>query len=178
MQQNNFMKEEHEDRIDRIVQEYGNDILRLCVLYLHDRSTAEDAAQDSLIKIDRKLDSFRGESSEKTWIMRIVANTCRDYYRTAWMKHLSSRVSWKETDVLSCSDEPAREEHERNTEVIRAVMRLKKPLREVILFRYYEEMTVQETARALRISDSAVNKRLRKAREQLKGDLWEVYFDE
>lgn len=178
MRPEQFVPEAHEAAIDRIVREYGNAILRLCLMYLRDLQAAEDAAQDSLIKIDRKLDSFRGECSEKTWIMRIVTNTCRDYYKLSWTRHVDRSVSLDELDPPQTGEDREPEEREMNRAVIRAVTRLKKPLREVILLRYYQEMKITDVARALGVSVATVNRRLRKAHEALKPELWEVYFDE
>src|SRR5512143_1525502 len=42
---------------------------------------AEDAAQETFVKIDRSLDNFRGESSLSTWIYRIATNTAMDHLR-------------------------------------------------------------------------------------------------
>jgi RNA polymerase sigma-70 factor, ECF subfamily len=42
---------------------------------------AEDAAQETFVKIDRSLDNFRGESSLTTWIYRIATNTAMDHLR-------------------------------------------------------------------------------------------------
>lgn len=178
VQENRFTDEEHEAWMNRIVQEYGNAILRLCLLYLHDRHLAEDAAQDSLIKISKNRNSLRAGTSEKAWIMRVVTNTCRDYYRTAWMRHVDRHAVLEELDLPVAFDDGEQEEQERNKEVLRAVMALSRPLREVVLLRYYQEMKIAEIAKSLRLSESAVNKRLRKALDQLKPELREVYFDE
>lgn len=178
MQEKSFMAEEHEAKMNRIVQEYGNAILRLCLLYLHDRHLAEDAAQDSLIKISHGMDSLRDTGNEKAWIMRLVTNTCRDYWKTAWMRHVDRRTVLDNLELPVAFDEEQREEQERNKEVLQAVMALSCPLREVILLRYYQEMKISEIAEALHLSESAVNKRLKKALTQLKPELQEVYFNE
>lgn len=175
---NDLTDEERETEMNRIVREYGNAILRHCVMLLHDNASAEDAAQESLIKIYRKLDSYRREGSEKAWIMRIVTNTCRDCYRTAWFRHMDRKVVPDELLLTVASDENGRREQERNREVVQAVMSLSQPLQEVILLRYYQEMKISEIAQTLHLSESGVNKRLKNALEQLKPELREVYFDE
>lgn len=178
MHTNSFTAEEREAVMNRIIREYGDAILRHCVMMLRDLSAAEDAAQDSLIKICRKLDSRRKEGSEKAWIMRLVTNTCRDYYRTAWARHVDLRVPLEDAFPPVAFSDAGVEEKERNREVLKAVMALRAPLREVILLRYYQEMKIAEIARVLRLSVPGVNKRLRAALDQLKPELREVYFDE
>ena len=61
--------------IEELIDRHGDDILRLCLYYLGDRQLAEDAFQETFVKAWRRQDSFRGESSEKTWLSRIAANT-------------------------------------------------------------------------------------------------------
>lgn len=167
-----------EESANRIVYEYGDSILRLCLLYLHDEQLAQDAAQDSLIKICGKLSQFQGKSSEKTWIMHIVANTCRDYYRSSWYRHIDADVMFDKLEIPDDIVEEERKQWEKDCEVTRAVANLPRSLREVILLRFYQNMSINEISQALRCSVSAVNKRLRKAKEKLKPALWGVYFDE
>lgn len=172
-----FVYEERENHINQIVREYGDSILRLCLLYLHDYHLAEDAAQDSLIKIYKNLDRFRGDCSEKTWIMRIVANTCKDYCRSFWVKRVDRGLPQNGREPFLTFDEAQRLAGSQS-EVLEAVSALPRPLREVVLLRYYQEMTIAEIAQALHLSASAVHHRLKKAKEKLKPALWEEYFNE
>ena len=54
----------HAAELERLVEEYQTAVLRICYLYLCDRSQAEDAVQETFLKVYKGLDSFRGESSE------------------------------------------------------------------------------------------------------------------
>ena len=67
-----------EEAIPWLMEEYGNAILRMCFLYLGNRSLAEDAVQETFIKAYRKFHTFRGESGAKTRLMRIAINICKD----------------------------------------------------------------------------------------------------
>ena len=60
----------HEEMLAHMVAEYEVILLRTCYMYLHDKALAEDATQETFLKAYKALDSFRGESSEKTWLMR------------------------------------------------------------------------------------------------------------
>ena len=77
------VKETDGDRLEDLMRRYGDALVRMCCLYLNDASLAQDAAQDTFIKAWRNLGQFRGECDERTWLMRIAINTCRDYHRTA-----------------------------------------------------------------------------------------------
>lgn len=153
------------DRLDQLVQLYEKDLLRFCCLYLRDRSAAEDIVQDAFLKAYRSMDSFRGESSEKTWLIRIALNCCRDYRRSAWYRYIDRRVS---VDRLPLSSDPPSDEH---LALTLAVMKLKPKYLEVVLLYFYEGYPVKEIAKMLNITEASVSVRLRKAKEQLKGEL-------
>ena len=67
-----------EERFSQLVSQYQRQLLHMCAMYLHDESTAEDAVQETFLKAYRALPQFRHDCSEKTWLMRIAMNTCRD----------------------------------------------------------------------------------------------------
>ena len=69
---------------DRLLEQYQTAVLRVCYLYLCDRSQAEDAVQETFMKVYRKLDSFRGESSAKTWIRKIAMRVCDEMSDSGW----------------------------------------------------------------------------------------------
>ena len=81
-----------EERLSRWVESYSDAILRTCFLYLSDQAQAEDALQDTLIKAWRHMGDYerKGVVNDKAWLMRIAINTCKDYKRTAWFRHIDS----------------------------------------------------------------------------------------
>ena len=81
------MPTDSKDKILReLMERYGTDLLRLCCMYLRDYQLAEDAVQDTFIKVYRGLDQFRGDAPVKTWIIRIAVNTCKNIIRTRWFR--------------------------------------------------------------------------------------------
>ncbi|MEG0397297.1 MAG: sigma factor, partial [Oscillospiraceae bacterium] len=60
--------------MERIATQYGTQMLRMCFMYLKDMQLAEDAVQDTMLKIYRNYAQFEGNSGEKTWVMRIAIN--------------------------------------------------------------------------------------------------------
>ena len=87
-----------EERLSRWVESYSDAILRTCFLYLSDQAQAEDALQDTLIKAWRHMGDYerKGVVNDKAWLMRIAINTCKDYRRTAWFRHIDSRQALDE----------------------------------------------------------------------------------
>ena len=139
-------------RLVRLVEQYQTDLLRLCYIQLHDTALAEDAVQETFIKAYRSFPSFRGDCSEKTWLMRIAVNTCRDMIHSAWFRHLDRRIT---PEQLPESCERADEEAVDLTI-------------EVILLYYYENMTTDEIAQALGVAKSTVSVRLEQGRQNLR----------
>ena len=146
-----------------LVAQNQEKLLRTCYLYLRDRQLAEDAVQETFLKAYRSLPAFRGDSSEKTWLMRIAVNTCRDLYRSEWFRYMDRRVIPEELPESGVSF-TCREES-----LVVEVMRLPRRLREATLLYYYHGMDEREIAEALGVSRSAVSDRLSRARRKLKG---------
>lgn len=121
---------------------------------------AEDAVQETFVKAYRNLKSFRGESNEKTWLVRIAINVCKDMQRTAWFQNLGRMVNLDDVKLPP--------ETEVRSEVVEQIMSLPKKLKEVVLLFYYENMNQSEIAEALGVSVTTVHRRLNKAREALR----------
>ena len=110
-----------EARIEHMVTLYQLPLLRLCVMYLHDREQAKDAVQETFLKAYRNLDSFRGDASEKTWLTRIAINTCRNMHRSGWFRHMDRSIT---PEMIEGRAAPA----DRTEDRLRAeIMRLRVP---------------------------------------------------
>lgn len=158
--------------IERIIQEYGDSLLRMCTLYLKDEQLAEDAVQETFIKVYEKYHTFNHTSEEKTWIMRIAINTCKNYMRGSWFKRITTgfdleTISKERVDV-------GLEKKEQQEELVKEIIRLSPKYKEVILLYYYQEMSIREIAQILHIKEGTVKVRLQRARQQLGVQLKEV----
>ena len=162
-----------EERMERMVETYGDTLLRMCYLSLHDVMTAEDAVQDVFVKAYQKLNSFRGECSEKTWLMHIAVNTCRDYCRRAWFRWNDRRVDIDQLILPGGTPVDSRDDT-----VLKAVMALPQRDREVVLLRYYQQMRLGEISQALGLPEGTVTSRLNRARAKLRRQLEGWYWDE
>ncbi len=165
-------RNEQREQLEKLMEEYGTQLLRMCAVYLRDCDLAQDAVQETFIKAYRHLPAFRSECSVKSWLSGIAINVCRDYLRTAWFRHIDRRM-----DTNALPETPAPNDFRDHT-VLAEVKRLPKRYREVILLRYYQGMKLKETADALQISSSAVKQRIKRANTILHDRLKEWYFDE
>ncbi len=139
---------------------YGTDVLRLCCFYLGSRADAEDAAQETFLKVWSRMGQFRGGNpcAPKAWLMKIACNTCRDHLRRAFRKHEAP------ADDLTVFEQVSWEDRE----LILDVMNLPEKYRAPILLFYLQRLNVRETAAALRVSPATVCRRLEKARGMLR----------
>ena len=160
-----------DEKLEELVDRYQISLLKVCFTFLHDRSLAEDAVQDTFIKAYQSLDYFQGNSSEKTWIFRIAMNTCRDMLRSRWFRFVDRRVD------LSRLPEQTVQMEDGDKEIMESVMALPVKLREVILLCSFEGMTTYEAAESLEITQQAVSSRLKRAKEKLRKEMKEKGCD-
>ena len=156
-------KSERNRILENWIEAYSDQILRVCFLYLSDTALAEDALQDTWIKAWKALTRQSAlPEHEKTWLMRIAINTCKDYTRTAWFRHVDRRTAADELpESLLCTVQP-------DHSLSMAVMELPGKYKQVILLYYYQGLTMDETGNALGLSRSCVYRRLKKAEELLR----------
>ena len=153
------------EAFERLVNQHQTALLRYCCLYLKDTEQARDAVQETFLKAYRHWDAYRGECSEKTWLMKIALNTCHDLRRSSWFRFVDRRFT---PDDLPPAAVPFTAKEDR---LICQVLELPPKLREAVLLHYYQGMQVNEIADALGISHSSVSERLSRAREKLRAAL-------
>ncbi len=155
--------------LEQAMEQWEVPLLRTCYLLVKDVALAEDAVQDTFVKAWQAHDHFRGEASEKSWLMRIAVNTCRDLRRGKWFRHVDRQVRMEDLP------EPAETFQWEDDTVTRAILALPDGLRQVVTLRYYQGFTIQEAADILKLSRRIVHYRLEKAERLLKESLEEWY---
>ncbi len=158
-----------DDEIAKIVNEYGNSVMRMCYLYLKDYQLAEDVTQETFIKVYEKISTLQNRAALKTWIISIAINLCKNQLRTHWFK----MITLEHFPEVPCKDEYS---SLLEKSVISAeIMKLQPKYREVILLYYYQELSVKEIAHILNAKETTILQRLKRAREKLKPALEEDY---
>ena len=154
-----------EEKLYQMIDKYEKELLRMCCVYLRDMSMAEDAVQETFLKAYKGLNSFRGNSSERTWLIRIAINVCNDMRRSAWFRFIDKKVDVDRLEI------PQADQNDVSISLMMEIMRLPRKYMEVVLLYYYEDLKLNQIAETLGMSESMVSRRLRKAREMLKGML-------
>ena len=157
--------------IETLIREYGNDVLRTAYSFVRDREAAKDLFQETFIKANYNLDKFRGDSSIKTWLIRITVNVCKDYLKSAYQKNVVPMTQVEEDSLRVEDDHEQIENADRDEQIRRAVNSLPENYREVVLCVYFREMSVADASAALGVPEGTVKSRLARAREVLKSKL-------
>ena len=157
--------------LEDIVKRYETPLKRMCFLYLRDLSLAEDAVQETFLKAYQAADTFRRESSEQTWLMRIAINTCKDMLRGRWFRFVDRRKALEDLPEASVPFEA------NDDTLIKEVMALPSKYRAAILMTYYWNLPATEAAEALGIASSTLYVYVSRARKMLKTRL-EGWYDE
>ena len=157
--------------IETLMIEYGNDVLRTAYMYVKDMHVAEDIFQEVFIKVNNKLDTFHGNSSIKTWIIRITINTCKDHLKSAWNRRVTVMEEYEESSLQVESDFTELEKQEESKVIQTVIMELPKKYKDIILCIYYHQLTIQEVSKSLGIPEGTVKSRLSRAKEKLRKEL-------
>lgn len=157
--------------IETLMRQYGNDVLRTAYMYVKDLHTAEDIFQDVFIKVNQKLSTFEGNSSIKTWIIRITINTCKDYLKSAWNRRVVPMMDYQEDAIISETDYDEVENQDTKELIKKSVLSLPAKYKDVVMCVYFQDMTITEAAQALSIAEGTAKSRLSRARQKLKSIL-------
>ena len=133
-------------------------------------SEAEDAVQETFMKVQRSVESFRGQSSFVTWTFRILVNTCHDLRRSRMRRKELAQGETEELDPLPKMRAPGAHPTLRMA-LERAIARLTQHQRDVFLLYEVEGFRHAEIGGMLGITETASKNTLFQAKKSLRGML-------
>jgi RNA polymerase sigma-70 factor (ECF subfamily) len=156
---------------DDVVRVYGQAIYRFILASLRDQDAAETLTQDCLMRAFQARDKFRGDSSVKTWLLRIAVNLVRDhasserlkFWRRAGKAALSIGAAAQRLADRAYSPEAAVAAKQKAEAVWRAAADLSHKQRTVLLLRFVEDMDILEIAAATGMKEGTVKVHLFRA---------------
>lgn len=140
--------------VEQVVERYGDQIYRICLITLKNRADAEDAVQDTLIKYMQKAPCFASAEHEKAWLVRVAVNHCRDLLRR--------RRDTVDIDTLLIADVGIEEQF-----AMDALLSLPDQYRAVLTLHYVMGYSTKEIGKIIGKTSSAVKMRLQKGRKLL-----------
>jgi RNA polymerase sigma-70 factor (ECF subfamily) len=149
------------DAYERLLVASTRSASRLAFALLQDRSQAEDAMQEAALRAWRRLKNLRPESPFQPWFLGIVANQCKEIRRGRWwqMAQLPSSLAAESGDQSSWLE---------GEDLRRAIDQLPFDQRAAVLMHFHLDLSINDVAKALRISQSGAKKRINRALKQLR----------
>ena len=148
------------DEMGKIYDKYKNSVYRLAFAYCKNSADAEDVMQDVFIKRFSCEAVFADEAKEKSWLLKVTANKCKDMFRSIRYKIAKTAIPLEEADLVYETPE--------ESSVYHAVMSLPNKYRLVIHLYYYEDYSIKEISEITGKGESAVQTQLYRARKKLK----------
>jgi RNA polymerase sigma-70 factor (ECF subfamily) len=152
---------------ERLYRLHGSRMKSVARNLLGTTSDAEDAVQESFLKIQRSIASYRGQSSFATWSFRILINTCYDALRSRLRK---KEVAHEESDEIPTRLETRAATAHPSLRIAleRALAQLTRHQRDVFLLYEVEGFRHSEIAAILEISETASKNTLFQAKKNLR----------
>jgi len=152
-----------------LVDTYKAPVYNLCYRMLGSAPEAEDAAQETFVRVYTHLKAYDSQQKLSTWILSVAAHYCIDGLRRRRIKWLSLDELWPwhplSEDIAQPEDEIV--ERESCAEIKNLLGLLPTEHRLVIVLRYWQDLSYVEIAHIVGTTESAVKSRLHRARQML-----------
>lgn len=162
------LKTGDKDSFDLLYQEYYLVLYRTALLILGNREDAEDVLQDTFVSIYKKARTLSDFEKLKPWIFSILKNT-------SYTRYKKRKREFPDEFVLDKAEESptylGEDDFAEKSEIQDALMTLKEKEREVLVFYYYNDFSIEEIASICKTFQGTVKSRLYRARKNLKKEL-------
>ena len=172
-----FHRKSQAERFEEMAREHERMLYLLCLRMTGHPQDAQDCAQEALLRAYRAFDTFRGQSSAKTWLYRIAYNACLDFLRkrrdTASLDQLRE-AGFDPADSRMPQPGDRLERQELRQQIEYALTLLSEDQRAVIVLRDFQQLPYEEIAAILEVGEGTVKSRLSRAREKMKNILLQM----
>jgi RNA polymerase sigma-70 factor (ECF subfamily) len=171
------IREGEHDLFYELIQPYERRVYSAALAILHNEADAEDVAQEAVLKAFKHIRQFRAEARFSTWLIQITVNEARMRIRKDHahmiepiVDHQDEEGHYTPRDFADWREIPLEtlERKEVRQMLAEALASLGEKYREVFVLRDMQHMSIEETARVLRISTASVKTRLLRARLTLR----------
>ena len=178
--------EGNEEAFNRLVLKHQRRAYNIAYRFLANHEDATEVAQDAFVRVYRNLRRFKGQSSFKTWLYKIVLNLARNRYRKRVSRGELKKVSLDNPKQYEDSEGPREIEDEKlspmreidgreiQAEIQRGLMQLAAEHRQAIILRHIEGLSYTEMSVVLHCAEGTVKSRLHRARLELREILREL----
>lgn len=155
--------------VQELIERYQNNLFVAAFQICRNQEDAEDVVQDTFIQYHATQKQYENEEHIRAWLLRVAINKAKNVNLTFWHRKKQPLEKYIETLTF---------ESEESGELFETVLGLPEKYRIVIHLFYYEEYSVQEIAKVLKLSESNVKVRLLRGRQMLKDALKEDWEDD
>ena len=155
--------------VQELVEMYKDNIYAAAFNICKSAADAEDVVQDTFLQYYMTKKEFDDEKHIRYWILRVAINKAKNIQSSFRRKNEMSLEDYVETLTFETPE---------SRELFEEVMKLPEKYRVVIHLFYYEDYSVKEIAKILRVTESSVKVRLSRGRAKLKDALKEEWEDE
>ena len=150
------------EQLAELLQRHRQSLMTRCYLYLHNQQDAEDAVQETELRVFRAIHGFRQESSFRTWLSAIADRQCHDLARRRARHVLSDHIR----ELIEIHEEGLRAtvDTAEGRDLVRRIMsQMPRRERDILMLRFYVDLPLQDMADSLGIGLSAAKMRLYRA---------------
>jgi len=171
------LKRQDQELLDQLIEQYQHRLLRYLLFLTGRRDIAEDLFQETWMRVLVRGAQYNGKARFDTWLFTIARNLVIDLSRKRTMASLDEMSESDEDDrpfeVATTGPSPLEQftEQENSAEVGEVLLTLDASYREVLVLRFYEEMSLEEIAGVTRAPLSTVKSRLYRGLASLKPHL-------
>ena len=156
----------------RIIDLYASNIYKIAFCNCKNKYDAEDVFQNVLLKLYHENRKFETDEHVKRWLIRVTVNECHNIWSSFWKRKVAFITENRPEAAYTDGTESAG-----CLNVVQAVKQLPEKYRNVIHLFYYEDYSVKEISKILRLKESTVQTQLMRGRNLMK-QLLEVWNDE
>lgn len=157
------------DEFISAVKRNSNRLYLIAISFTKSHHSAEDIVQDTFLKLWLANIEFKGTEHIDKWLTTVCVNKSKDYIKAPF---------FSKTTILDDAKELYTFDNIEDMDIFNAVMSLPKKERTVIHLFYYEDMTIKEISKILKVKESTITTRLSRAREKLKSRLGDEWINE
>jgi len=170
-----------------LVESYKNKVINTCFGFVHNRTDAEDIAQNVFVEVYESVSKFKEDSSLSTWIYRIAVNKSLDFIRKSNRKKRWSELTRINLDQKENSDnwfmhndtpQISLEQKERIEILNKAINKLPENQKIAFTMHKYEDLSYKEISDILNTTISSVESLMHRAKINLQKTLANYYLSE
>lgn len=154
--------------LENLYHQHFNRIYRTAYLITGDHQMAEDATQEAFLKAFVKLDSLREIEKFGSWVAVIASNYAIDLLRKKKRMVLSDKISQHADENPGISPQESWEKAELSQEVREALFLLEPEEREILVLKYFNELSIKEISTITDTPTGTIKSRLFRARQKVK----------